>query len=158
VTTDGSGHTTFSAVLPLLSPAGQTAITATATDPTNNTSEFSPVLQIAADQLLNISTRLRVLTDDNALIGGFIITGADPKKVIVRAIGPSLTALGVQGALADPTLELHLPDGSIVSNDNWKDPRTGNHRYDHSADERSRIGHRRHARPGCLHGDRAGQE
>ena len=73
-------------------------------------------------RLLNISTRLRVLTDDNALIGGFIITGSDPKRVIIRGIGPSLTGLGVPGALADPVLELHDQTGALVtSNDNWKD-------------------------------------
>jgi hypothetical protein len=72
-------------------------------------------------QLLNISTRLNVQTGDNVLIGGFIVTGADPKKVIVRAIGPSLGMAGVSGALADPTLELHEPDGTVVTNDNWKD-------------------------------------
>ena len=123
VTTDGSGNAAFTAVLPLLSPAGQAVITATATDPNNNTSEFSPVFLIASDQLLNISTRMRVLTGDNVLIGGFIITGTVPKKVILRAIGPSLsTAMPpVPGALADPVLELHKPDGTVITNDNWRD-------------------------------------
>ena len=51
--------------------------------------------------LLNISTRLEVQTGDNVLIGGFIITGVQAKKVIVRGIGPSLGAAGVSGALAD---------------------------------------------------------
>jgi hypothetical protein len=51
------------------------------------------------------------------MIGGFIVTGDSPKKVIVRAIGPSI---GIGGALADPTLELHMPDGSVVTNDDWK--------------------------------------
>jgi hypothetical protein len=72
-------------------------------------------------QLLNISTRLRVQTGDNALIGGFILTGTAPKRVIVRAIGPSLSDLGVQGALADPTLELRDGSGQLVAeNDNWR--------------------------------------
>jgi T5SS/PEP-CTERM-associated repeat protein len=71
--------------------------------------------------LLNISTRLNVQSGDNVLIGGFIITGTDPKEVIVRGIGPSLGAAGVSGVLADPVLELHKPDGTIVTNDNWKD-------------------------------------
>ena len=44
--------------------------------------------------LANISTRLRVETGDNVLIGGFIVTGAEAKKVIVRAIGPSLPLAG----------------------------------------------------------------
>ena len=67
----------------------------------------------------NISTRLLVQTGDNVLIGGFIITGTAPKQVLIRGIGPSLTHFGVSNALADPVLELHLPDGSVVSNDNW---------------------------------------
>ena len=71
--------------------------------------------------LLNISTRLDVQTGDNVLIGGFIITGTQPKKVIVRGIGPSLGTTGVSGALADPILELHKPDGTVITNDNWKD-------------------------------------
>jgi hypothetical protein len=64
----------------------------------------------------NISTRLRVEAGDNALIGGFIVTGTQPKKVIVRAIGPSLT---FAGKLANPTLELHGPNGLIEANDDW---------------------------------------
>lgn len=69
-------------------------------------------------QLGNISTRLSVGTADNVLIGGFIVTGAEAKQVIIRAIGPSLP-LG--GTLADPTLELHDDTGTIASNDNWQD-------------------------------------
>jgi len=75
----------------------------------------------SANNLGNISTRLRVETGDNVLIGGFIVTGAQPKKVIVRAIGPSLTAVGVPGALGNPSLELHGSSGLIASNDNWMD-------------------------------------
>jgi hypothetical protein len=70
--------------------------------------------------LRNISTRLPVETGDNVLIAGFIIEGSAPKKVIIRAIGPSLTAKGVSGALADPTLELNKPDGTVF-NDNWRE-------------------------------------
>ena len=70
-------------------------------------------------QLLNISTRLNVQTGDRVAIGGFIITGNVPKKVIVRGIGPSLK--GLSSLLADPVLELHGPDGSLIAkNDNWK--------------------------------------
>ena len=68
--------------------------------------------------LANISTRLRVETGDNVLIGGLIITGTQPKKVIVRAIGPSLPLTGV---LADPILELHNSSGDLIAvNDNWR--------------------------------------
>lgn len=71
-------------------------------------------------KVLNVSTRLQVQTGDNVLIGGFIITGTKPKKVIVRAIGPSLGGQGVAGALADPRLELHDSSSTIATNDNWR--------------------------------------
>lgn len=67
----------------------------------------------------NISTRLPVQTGDNVLIAGFIVTGTQPKKVIVRGMGPSLS---FNGALADPSLELHDGSGQLLeSNDNWTD-------------------------------------
>ncbi len=72
----------------------------------------------ASAQPLNISTRGEIGTGDNVLIGGFIITGNDPKNVILRAIGPSLS---LDGVLADPVLELHEPDGTVITNDNWRD-------------------------------------
>ena len=66
----------------------------------------------------NISTRALVKTGDQVLIGGFIVTGTQPKKVIVRAIGPSLPLTGV---LMNPFLELHDSSGAlIVPNDNWR--------------------------------------
>jgi hypothetical protein len=65
---------------------------------------------------LNISTRMRVETGDNALIAGFIVTGISPKTVIIRGLGPSLT---VSGALPDPTLELNTSPAPIV-NDDWR--------------------------------------
>ena len=69
-------------------------------------------------RLLNISTRTEVRTGDNRLIAGFIVTGTDPKRVIIRGIGPSLT--GINGTLADPVLELHQGDTTLATNDNWK--------------------------------------
>ena len=113
ITTDGSGNATFT----FDSPVG--AVTSTATDrANNNTSEFSAP---PPSQLLNISTRVRVLTGDDIAIGGFIVTGAAPKKVILRAIGPSLAAQGVTGALEDPVLELfNASGGSIAVNDDWR--------------------------------------
>lgn len=67
----------------------------------------------------NISTRLRVQSGDSVLIGGMIATGTAPKKVIIRAIGPTLTDFGIQGALANPTLELFQGNASLASNDDW---------------------------------------
>ena len=61
-------------------------------------------------------------TEANVGIGGFIITGTDPKLVVIRGIGPSLADFGVTGALADPVLELHDSTGAtIATNDNWMD-------------------------------------
>ena len=69
----------------------------------------------------NISTRGFVQTGNNVMIGGFIIEGTGPKRVIVRAIGPELTQYGVPDVLADPTLELHDRTGALIaSNDNWQ--------------------------------------
>ena len=87
------------------------------TSPTPTPTPFSgfPV------QFGNISTRLRVELGDNALIGGFIVTGTQPKRVIVRAIGPSLTPFGVVGAIPDPVLELRNSSGALIAfNDDWQ--------------------------------------
>jgi dipeptidyl aminopeptidase/acylaminoacyl peptidase len=73
-------------------------------------------------QAINLSTRMRVQTGDNVGIAGFIITGSAPKQVLVRALGPSLTQLGVTGAVANPFLELHGPGAfATITNDNWRD-------------------------------------
>ena len=69
----------------------------------------------------NISTRGRVAPGESAMIGGFILGGRAPTKVILRAIGPSLTAAGVSGALQDPVLEVHDGNGALLfTNDNWR--------------------------------------
>ena len=83
-----------------------------------------PPVAPTGSQLLNISTRSRVQTGDNVMIGGFIVTGDVPKKVVLRAIGPSLSSNGtlVNGRLEDPTLELLDGAGNqIAFNDNWAD-------------------------------------
>jgi hypothetical protein len=79
---------------------------------------------LAADsQLANISTRGLVSGNDNVMIGGFIIGGNSQAngRVVVRAIGPSLSGLGITGALPDPLLELKDANGStLMSNDDWR--------------------------------------
>ena len=67
--------------------------------------------------VVNISTRLAVQTGDNVLIGGFIITGNAPKKLLIRAIGPSLQ---VDGRLEDPVMELYDANGLLGTNDDWR--------------------------------------
>ena len=75
----------------------------------------------SSGRLANISTRLNVGVDDDVLICGFIVGGPEPKRMILRAIGPSLIAAGVIGAMANPTLELHDSTGAtIASNDDWQ--------------------------------------
>ena len=79
----------------------------------NLSSEITSVLS-------NISTRSLVQTDDNVMIGGFVIQGTLAKRGIVRAIGPELSQYGVPNTLPDPTLELHDLSGALIaSNDNW---------------------------------------
>ena len=76
----------------------------------------------ASSALLNLSTRLDVGSGENVLIGGFIVVGSTGKPVILRGIGPSLSADGqpLPGRLADPFLELHDGSGAtIASNDDW---------------------------------------
>ena len=97
--------------------ANNSEVTTACGDP-NESVVVSPVPPTPTT-LANISTRLRVETGDNALIGGFIVTGTQPKKVMIRAIGPSLP---FADDLADPILELHDSTGALVdSNDNWVD-------------------------------------
>jgi len=81
---------------------------------------FEPTLH----QLRNISTRGLVGTGDNVLIGGFILGGNGMVNcaLLFRALGPSLTAFGVPGALQDPTLQLFNSSGVVIAfNDNWRD-------------------------------------
>jgi len=69
----------------------------------------------------NISTRTFVQTGENVMIGGFIVQGTGPKRVIIRAIGPELTQFGITDALANPRLELHNGIGALIaSNDDWQ--------------------------------------
>ncbi len=75
----------------------------------------------SASRIGNISTRGEVRADGDVLIGGFIVGGTNPTQILARALGPSLSSLGVAGALVDPTLELHNGDGTLVAaNDNWQ--------------------------------------
>ena len=77
----------------------------------------------AISTLANISARSFVQTGDNVMIGGFIVAGTHPERVIIRAIGPELGAppFNVPNALANPTLELYNATGALIaSNDNWQ--------------------------------------
>jgi hypothetical protein len=71
---------------------------------------------------VNLSSRIRVETGDKLMIGGFIITGNTPKKVLLRGMGPVLANFGITDYLRDPFLELRSASGVLLQfNDNWKD-------------------------------------
>jgi len=100
---------------------GSATLTVTATDFDGATvsQNFTVNVVAAPGRLVQLSTRMLVGTGDNELIGGFIMRGPSPKRLMIRAIGPS-TGLG--GALADPVLELHDHTGALIaSNNNWGD-------------------------------------
>jgi hypothetical protein len=72
-------------------------------------------------QLLNLSTRGSVSPGNNVLIGGFIVTGSESKRVVLRALGPSLANSGLQGTLEDPTMTVYdSSDRVVATNDDWQ--------------------------------------
>ena len=118
VNTDGNGDGSFDVTV-AAPPSSFTAITSTATGP-QGTSEFSPAF---SGKLLNISTRARVGTGDDVVIGGFIITGTDAKTVLLRGIGPSMNAGGspVPGRLEDPVIAVYDNAGTQTAvNNDWQ--------------------------------------
>jgi hypothetical protein len=72
-------------------------------------------------RLKNISTRGIVQTGNGVLIGGFVLQGNASKEILIRGLGPSLSAFGVANVLSDPLIEIHDSTGALVSsNDNWR--------------------------------------
>ncbi len=105
-------------------PAGNYTAIVSGVNNTNGVAlvEVYDLTPTSSGSLSNISTRGSVQTGANVMIGGFIVSGAGSRTVIVRGLGPTLTTFGVADALADPTLELRDGNGNLVrSNDNWKD-------------------------------------
>jgi len=111
-----------SAIIADLPPGNYTAIVRGVNDTTGVALvEVYDLGNDASSILGNISTRSFVQTDDNVMIGGFIVQGMGAKRVIIRAIGPELTQFGVPDPLANPTLELHNGAGALIgSNDDWQ--------------------------------------
>lgn len=69
----------------------------------------------------NVSSRGAVGTGDNVLIVGFIVQGSEPRNLVLRALGPSLTSMGVSGILADPRIAVYRGSTKLAENDNWAD-------------------------------------
>jgi hypothetical protein len=113
-----------SAIIADLAPGNYTAIVRGV----NNTTGVGlvEVYDLGGDSnsiLSNISTRSFVQTGDNVMIGGFIVHGTQSERVIIRAIGPELSAppFNIPNAMANPTLELYNHTGTLIaSNDNWQ--------------------------------------
>ena len=112
-------HDSESAILTTVAPGNHTVVVQGENDSTGVALVEIYDLEAGSDaRLANISTRGFVQTGENVLIGGLILTGLEPRRVIVRAIGPSLA---LTGALANPTLELRDNNGGLVAfNDDWR--------------------------------------
>jgi hypothetical protein len=113
-----------SAIIAELPPGNYTAIVRGVNDTTGVALVEVYDLNPDSNSILgNISTRSFVQTDDNVMIGGFIVEGTQPKRVILRALGPELSAppFNVPNVLPDPVLELHNSAGTLIaSNDDWQ--------------------------------------
>ena len=73
----------------------------------------------ATPRLINLSARTQVGTGGDILITGFNLSGTGPRRLLIRAVGPTLAAFGVTGTLADPKLDVYSGTTVIASNDNW---------------------------------------
>jgi hypothetical protein len=111
-----------SALWGIINPGNYTVIVRGQNDDTGvGLFEVYDLDQTVDSRLANISTRGFVATGDDVMIGGTIITGKEPARVLLRAIGPSLANAGVGNVLADPLLELYDGNGSLMAaNDNWR--------------------------------------
>jgi Putative Ig domain len=108
----------------------------TATGPSSTAIDPIEITIKPAEALANISTRLQIGSSDQLLISGFIISGSQKKTVLIRGLGPSLTAFGVAGALNDPNLELHSRVATIATNNDWRTTQIANAI---TADQRAEI-------------------
>lgn len=93
--------------------------TATCTVSMSQARSVTASFAVGGSRLINLSTRGLVQTGNNVTIGGFIIGGSTPKKVVIRAVGPSLANFGITGVLTDPTLQLFSGQTSLAVNDDW---------------------------------------
>jgi hypothetical protein len=112
----------FETAVPTPTPTPTPTSTPTPTPSPSGTPTPTPgATPTPASHPLNISTRVDVETGDNVGIGGFIISGTDPKLVVIRGIGPSLSGVQISNPLSNPILELHDASGLLRTNDNWMD-------------------------------------
>jgi photosystem II stability/assembly factor-like uncharacterized protein len=120
-TTGGTSWTSLVTGLPRVAVLGLTLHNASRTLRASTHGRGAWDLQLPTpSHLANISTRGLVQTGSNVMIGGFVISGTQPKKVIIHAGGPSLAQFGL-AALSDPNLQLYDSSGAVIAkNDNWQ--------------------------------------
>jgi Matrixin len=115
-----------SAVIVRLNPGSYTAIVRSYSDAHQAATSGVALVEVydlrnSTSRLGNVSTRGHVGIGDNILIGGIIIGGGTAKPVVIRALGPTLTQFGVNGVLADPSLQLRDSNGNLLeANDDWQ--------------------------------------
>jgi hypothetical protein len=109
-----------SAVLATLNPGAYTAIVSGIAGETGVGLVEVYEVGNTSSRLVNMSTRVRVGTQDDVMIGGFIIEGTESKTLLLRARGPSLADFGVSGVLPDPVLQLYSGQTVIARNDDWQ--------------------------------------
>jgi hypothetical protein len=98
-----------------------TAATATLTLPGNIKVDFSGLSTTTkrTDRLINLSSRAKVGTGESVLITGFVVGGPESKRVLVRAVGPALSAFGLASTLPNPAIKIYQGSNLIAQNDDW---------------------------------------
>jgi hypothetical protein len=106
-----------------------TAATATLTLPGKTAVNFSGLSTrtTRTDRLINLSSRAKVGTGESVLITGFVIGGTDSKRVLIRAVGPTLAAFGLASTLPNPAIKIYRGSNLIAQNDDWSNDENQNH-------------------------------
>jgi hypothetical protein len=112
------------AAIVTLAPGGYTVQVSSVTGATGvalvEIYDLDVVSPFTAQKLSGVSTRGLVGAGDNVLIAGINVNGNMPKKVLVRAIGPTLANWGVSNVLSDPILTIKSGNTTVRENDNWE--------------------------------------
>ena len=122
------GATAASFTISNASAADAGSYTATVTSGSESVTSSAAMISVLPSGTLpasfaNIATRAYCSTENKVTIGGFVVTGTVPKRVLVRAVGPTLTTQGIGPAevLADPTITVYRGSTVLANNDNWGD-------------------------------------
>ncbi len=118
------GNSLDAAILTTLNPGLYTAVVSGAAGSTGvalvEVYDVDAADPFTPQKVLNLSSRGEVGTGENIMVSGFVINGSSPKKLLVRAVGPTLASFGVNGTLADPMLQIVQGTTVVRENDNWE--------------------------------------